>query len=96
MFFCVLYDISSQKTLRRIAQLCEKAGLQRIQKSVFLGKLSQTQSNEFREACLRWLDPQTDKLLVLPLSKASLSRRIELGAIFPIQELLERPSVMFV
>ena len=40
MYYFVMYDIPSTKRLRRAVRLCEQMGLRRVQKSVFLGKLS--------------------------------------------------------
>ncbi len=59
----VLYDISSDKERKKIADLCLDYGLERNQKSVYLGELNQ------------WLNTQLVKELraKIPKSKSSIA-----------------------
>ena len=96
MFVWVMYDITSQKRLQKTARLCERTGLKRIQKSVFLGKLTREQIVSFRENALRWLLPKEDKLVIVPISRDDLADRVELGLDCGFDSLLNKQAVMFV
>ena len=45
----VIYDISDDKTRSRVAKECKRYGLERVQKSVFLGKLKTNRFDELAE-----------------------------------------------
>jgi len=42
----VIYDISDDRVRNKIAKECKKYGLERVQKSVFLGRLQANRYNE--------------------------------------------------
>ena len=96
MFLWVIYDIPSPKRLKKAARLCEQTGLKRIQKSVFLGPLPADQSLAFREKALRWLSPEEDKVLMIPISRDDLAASVELGADCGLQGVLHKPAVLFI
>ena len=95
MFICAMYDIPSPKRLQKAAKLCQRTGLQRIQKSVYLGKLTLTQLEEVREKALRWLDTEEDQFLLIPISRDDLSRSIDLGRSCGIEDLLSVHAALF-
>lgn len=96
MYLCVMYDISSQRRLQKIARLCTQAGLARIQKSVFIGELDTEEVIAFREIVLRTLVRKEDRLLMLPLERHNLKKSIDLGLSSGVRELLENKPLLFV
>lgn len=95
MFYWVMYDIASPKRLGRIARLCTGTGLQRIQKSVFLGEVTQEQLVKMREAILDTINPAEDRVLILPVSRGQLNHSISLGLGSRIFEACLRKPLVF-
>jgi len=62
----ILYDIVDDKSRTRVAKACKQAGLSRVQKSVFLGKLNFNRLDELSEKCLSLIDENTDSVYVFP------------------------------
>ena len=88
------YDIPSPKRLRRAVRLCEQMDLRRVQKSVFLGKLSAEEAVSFREKALLWLASDEDKLLMIPISRDDLSESVDLGVDCGVGDLLQRRATL--
>ncbi|MFT0752652.1 CRISPR-associated endonuclease Cas2 [Synechococcus sp. RC10A2] len=66
MNILITYDVSTsdpagQKRLRRVAKACEAYG-QRVQKSVFECRLTETLLEKLKQRLLKIIDPQTDSL----------------------------------
>jgi CRISPR-associated protein Cas2 len=79
MYTWIMYDISNDKARRKVAKLCLQLGLQRVQRSVFLGKVKKKHLREFRQEAKKLLDQQTDQLYVLRTSDQSLQRMRQIG-----------------
>ena len=94
MYYFVMYDIPSTKRLRRAVRLCEQMGLRRVQKSVFLGKLSAEDAASFRDKALLWLASDEDKLLMIPISRDDLSESVDLGVDCGVGDLLQRRATL--
>lgn len=62
----ILYDISEDKPRNKVAKMCKKYGLMRVQKSAFLGKLERNRFDELAEACLDLIDEETDSVYLFP------------------------------
>ena len=62
----LIYDIVENKPRTKVAKECKKAGLIRVQKSVFLGKLESSRFDELSEKCLDLIDAETDSLYMFP------------------------------
>ena len=62
----LIYDISENKPRTKVAKECKKAGLIRVQKSVFLGKLESNRFDELSEICLDLIDEKTDSVYLFP------------------------------
>ena len=75
----VIYDITGDKARTKVARECKKAGLIRVQKSVFLGKLEYTRFDELGEKCLDLIDEKTDSLYLFPFCQEDFSRIKVLG-----------------
>ncbi len=96
MFYWVIYDVSAEKGRRRTAKLCQDQGLRRIQKSVFAGELSQEQILGFRESILSWIEPGTDSILMVPVTRKQMGSVVSLGAECGLTDLMQRRAIAYV
>lgn len=82
MYFWLAYDISDNKQRRRVSKLCERAGLVRIQKSIFLGKIKRKRARELEDEARQHIEIKTDRLYCLTLDKTSFQRMRRYGVDF--------------
>lgn len=79
MLIWVIYDISGDAHRNRIAKACLDHGLQRIQKSVFLGDLPAHCADEIAEFSRDLIDETTDAVFILPCCEQDFAKRIVVG-----------------
>lgn len=80
MIVWVFYDISINKSRRKVAILCQQLGLHRVQQSVFLGFIKRKKHlRHFLQDAQKWINPKTDKLYVLPTDKKYYKQIIQQG-----------------
>jgi CRISPR-associated protein Cas2 len=82
MLTWVMYDIPKTKTRTKIAKYCEKAGIYRVQYSVFLGDLNKTKRKELRAQIEELLDFDKDSVYIFPMNKEDFDNCILLGQAF--------------
>jgi len=78
----VIYDIVEDKTRNKVAKVCLKKGLYRVQKSVFLGTLNANQRDSLSLECEVLIDPEVDSVYVFPMDDASFKKVKLLGQAF--------------
>lgn len=78
----VLYDISDDRARGKVAKLCLRAGLQRVQYSVFLGTVSDSETDALELDVADLIDPKRDRVYVFSMSKRELKRTVLLGQAF--------------
>jgi len=64
-----VYDISSDKARTRLAKLCKKKGLERVQKSIFLGTLNSTEVDELAMMFKDAIEESSDSVYIFPMCK---------------------------
>jgi CRISPR-associated protein Cas2 len=69
MLTWVVYDISKDRTRKKIADRCLDFGLQRVQKSVFLGEVAGNRVDEILEFSRELLNLETDAIYVFPMCR---------------------------
>lgn len=82
MLVWVMYDITLPKRLNKMAKACLRAGLYRVQKSVYLGKLNANQLDELRLNLLDLMDEDTDSVYIFPMNRNNFDRANLLGKSF--------------
>lgn len=82
MMLWVLYDIRNDRARSRAAKHCKRAGLHRIQLSVFIGQVSTTERDSLRLDLEDEIDPDHDKVYLFSLRKKELDQAILLGQAF--------------
>lgn len=82
MLTWVIYDISNDRTRAKIAEQCLDIGLQRVQKSVYLGDLKPNRVDEVIEFSKQLLDLTTDSVYVFPMCQEDFDKVRILGQSF--------------
>ena len=82
MLTWVLYDIQKDKARSKVAKVCEKAGIYRVQYSVFLGDLSKTKRKELQSQIEDQINPDVDRVYIFPMCKEDFDLCILLGQAF--------------
>lgn len=100
--YLILYDIASNKIRNRVAREILRAGLYRIQKSVFLGVSPPAEIQRlqtlFQEHIHKSGSP-TDSYLIIPLTAYNIDELIHLvpeGTPFDLDLWLNRKTVVFI
>ena len=75
----IVYDIAENKPRTRVAKACKQFGLQRVQKSVFLGRLENSRFDELCEVCRELIDEATDSIYLFPFCQEDFRRISVLG-----------------
>jgi len=79
MFTLVIYDITENELRLKVAQACKRYGLIRIQKSAFLGRISNALRKELIASLKRLIEGTENNIQVYVICEADISLKIELG-----------------
>jgi len=66
MLVWVIYDISEDRIRNRVAKVCKKYGLYRVQKSAFLGTMNRNEWDSLALECKELIE-ETDSVYVFPM-----------------------------
>ncbi len=69
MLTWVVYDISDDRTRLKVAKRCLGFGLERVQKSVFLGQVETNRLEEIELFSRELLDLKTDSVYIFPMCR---------------------------
>ncbi|MCS7365010.1 MAG: CRISPR-associated endonuclease Cas2 [archaeon GB-1867-035] len=86
MHTLVIYDITDDKIRDRIATACKEAGLTRIQKSAFLGKLNSQQRKNLKNRLKRILGKNKGNIQIFIICDADIKLREIIGEIIEYEE----------
>ncbi len=95
MIVWVIYDIKENKVRNRIAKACKKAGLYRVQLSVFLGTLNNNEKDTLEVEFSDLLDEETDSVYIFPMSKDELRQTVLLGQAFDKKLVTDEVKALF-
>ncbi len=79
MFTLVIYDITENNLRLAAANACKKYGLIRVQKSAFLGEISNSLRKELAAALKEIVKNTENNIQIYVICRADLSHKIELG-----------------
>ena len=82
MIIWVLYDIKEDKPRAKVAKICKKAGLYRVQYSVFIGTLNSSEKDELQIEIEDLIDLDVDSVYIFPMNKTELQQCALLGQAF--------------
>jgi CRISPR-associated protein Cas2 len=93
MYYCVAYDIRCDRLRRSVVKWCKQAGLRRMQRSVFTGKVPLQQLQELKDKVMAEL-PDHDRFCIIPLDKNAMGGMLLLGDQL-VQSLFDQPSIVY-
>jgi len=82
MLVWAIYDITSDKARRKIVKACKKAGLYRVQKSVFLGNIEPNDLDELYLFSSEQINPKTDSVYIFQMTEKNFKATKTLGLAF--------------
>ena len=80
MLYWTIYDISSNKIRSRVANKCKDYGLERVQKSAFLGNMTKNKAEMLAIEVKDAVQEPTDSVFILPACEQCFSCREIIGA----------------
>jgi len=86
MYTLVIYDITDDRIRERVVTVCKEAGLARIQKSAFLGKLNSQQRKHLKNRLKRVLDNNKGNIQIFLICDADIRFREIIGEIISYEE----------
>ena len=95
MIVWVLYDIKEDKPRTKIAKLCKQAGLYRVQYSVFLGTINESEKDELQLHIDELIDIETDSVYIFPMNKTELQQCALLGQAFDKKMITDKVQALF-
>ena len=96
MLVWLIYDISNDKTRSNISKTALKYGLQRVQKSVFLGTINKNSLDELILKSERIIDEETDSLYAFPMCKTDFKSVILRGQAFDKKMVTDEIKALFI
>jgi CRISPR-associated protein Cas2 len=75
----IIYDIVDDKIRSRVAKACKQYGLERVQKSAFLGKLESSRFDELSVKFQSLIDPDQDSVYLFPFCQDDFKKIQVLG-----------------
>ncbi len=95
MIVWVIYDIAENKARNQVVKACKRAGLYRVQKSVFLGSLEDNDKDILELNVRELIEPDTDSVYIFPMSKNELRQTVLLGQAFDKDLVTDKVKAMF-
>ena len=95
MIVWVLYDIRDDRARTRTARHCRRAGLYRVQYSVFVGEITTDDRDTLQQDLEDEINPDHDKVYLFSLARRDLDRAILLGQAFDRNLVSDRLRALF-
>jgi CRISPR-associated protein Cas2 len=89
VYICIAYDISNDRLRLRVSKMCRRIGLQRLQKSVFIGQTRKGLLAEL-EKNVRPILPASDQFVVIPLEKKEYHNILLAASKTALKDLLQK------
>ena len=80
MIYWVIYDISEDKIRSRIASKCKNYGLDRVQKSAFIGNLSRNKAEMLAIEIREFITESKDCIFIMPSCKECFTSKEIVGS----------------
>ncbi|MCK6509468.1 CRISPR-associated endonuclease Cas2 [Myxococcota bacterium] len=95
MLTWIIYDISDDNARNRVAKQCQRSGLYRVQESVFLGCLESPRLSELLLLFETWIQPETDRIYLVPLSLDDFEKMRVVGKDFDRRLVTDQINELF-
>ena len=96
MICWLMYDIREDRIRTKVSKLCEKAGLNRVQYSVFLGTLDSNERDTLELQIEGLINEEVDSVYIFPMSKNELKETVLLGQAFDKKMITEEVRSLFI
>ncbi|MGO8746926.1 MAG: CRISPR-associated endonuclease Cas2 [Thermoguttaceae bacterium] len=96
MLTWVLYDIGNDRLRGRAAKACQRIGLYRVQKSVFLGELAVNEQDELAVELADLMEPDVDRVYIFPMCRDDFGKIHLLGQAFDQSMVCDELKSLFV
>jgi CRISPR-associated protein Cas2 len=96
MLTWVIYDITNDRQRGKSARACLQSGLVRVQKSVFLGSLADSERDELVVRLEPLIDPARDSVYVFPMCRPDFAKVALLGQAFDRRRVTDELRTLFV
>jgi CRISPR-associated protein Cas2 len=96
MLVWVIYDIVDDKARTKVAKTCLRAGIFRVQYSVFLGDLNANEIDELGLKIKSLIDESEDRVYIFPLCKEDFSKVRLLGQAFDKKMVTDEIRELFI
>ena len=96
MLVWFIYDISDDRARRKIIKIALRAGLYRVQKSVFLGNIEKNNMDEAVIESEEIMNLKTDSLYVFPLCEKDFKSVITKGQAFNEKLIKDEIGALFI
>jgi CRISPR-associated protein Cas2 len=94
MLTWVIYDISDNRLRLRVSEKCKDYGLERLQKSAFLGELDRNSAEMLAVEVQGILDDEAgdekDCVFILPMCNSCMDKKITIGRGFREEEFKDK------
>jgi CRISPR-associated protein Cas2 len=90
-----MYDIVKDKARNKVVKCCERAGIYRVQYSVWLGEMNKTQIKELSSMIEDLLNPDQDKVYIFPMCREDFNACILLGQAFERKLITDEIKALF-
>ena len=95
MICWVMYDIKSDRARTKIAKACERAGLHRVQYSVFLGTIEPNEKDTLELQIEELMNEEEDSVYMFPMSKDELKATVLMGQAFDKKMVTDEVKSLF-
>jgi len=96
MYAWVIYDIHKNKLRQRVVKRCRLYGLQRVQKSVFLGELKSKGLKALYTELSNVINQRTDRIFIVPMRPSDYKRVRQSGMPPTLAESLPTGKTRFI
>jgi CRISPR-associated protein Cas2 len=90
-----MYDVKDDRARTKISKACEKAGLLRVQYSVFLGTLEKSEVDALQIQIEEYINVENDSVYIFPMSKDELRQTVLLGQAFDKKFVTDEVTQLF-
>lgn len=95
MICWVMYDIKNDRVRSKVAKICLQSGLLRVQYSVFLGKIENTERDSLRLQIEDLVDEENDSVYIFPMNKEELRDTCLIGQAFDKKMVTDEVKSLF-
>ena len=96
MLLWAIYDIKNDRTRGKIAKVCKKFGLYRVQKSVFLGTIEANRLDELFLISADLIDEDKDSVYFFPMCEKDFKQTRTLGQAFDRELVTDKVRELFI